>query len=247
MASKKVKSEKSEVKSIAPESPHFSLATFHISLSQLFFILWLVSLPAYCLIRLLIGGVALDIATAIVALSLFLFSFTHCIETRGWLRSLALLGVAFAIALIMEYLGSAHGFLFGSYDYTDRLGPKALGYVPIIIPIAWFMMLYPAWEVAGLLTAKFNPEKQRGKNNTSPFSVSPLLRVLVAALAMTAWDLSLDPRMVADGAWVWHDGGAYFGIPLTNFLGWVVTAAMIYAVWLWLESYSQQSLSFRTK
>lgn len=52
---------------------------------------------------------------------------------------------------------------------------------------------------------------------------------------MTAWDLSLDPRMAADGAWVWHGGGEYFGIPLTNFLGWIVTSAMIYAVWARIE------------
>ncbi len=229
-------------------SLHFSLLTYDFSLSQLFFILWLVSMPAYCLIRLLIGGVALDIATAVVATSLFLFSLTHCIETRGWARSLAMLGVAFTIALMMEYLGSAHSFLFGNYDYTNRLGPKALGYVPVIIPIAWFMMLYPAWEVAGLLVSKFR-EWADGKDTETrdKFSMSPLpsssslsialpfIRVGIAALAMTAWDLSLDPRMAADGAWVWHNGGEYFGIPLTNFLGWVVTSAMIYAVWVWLD------------
>ncbi len=206
-------------------------------------------MPAYCLIRLLIGGVALDIATAVVAMSLFLFSLTHCIETRGWARSLAMLGVAFAIALTMEYLGSAHNFLFGNYDYTDRLGPKALGYVPVIIPIAWFMMLYPAWEVAGLLVSKFR-EWADGKDTETrdKFSMSPLpsssslsivlpfIRVGIAALAMTAWDLSLDPRMAADGAWVWRDGGEYFGIPLTNFLGWMLTSALIYVVWLQIDN-----------
>jgi putative membrane protein len=123
----------------------------------------------------------------------------------------------------MEYLGSKHGFIFGNYTYTDNLGYKALGQVPVIIPVAWFMMLYPSWETAGLLTRRMSGVKYQAS------------RVILAALAMTAWDLSLDPRMVADGNWIWHDGGAYFGIPLSNFAGWIITSAMIYAVWMLLD------------
>jgi len=36
----------------------------------------------------------------------------------------------------------------------------------------------------------------------------------VGGLAMTAWDLIMDPIMVAGGNWVWHTKGAYFGMPL---------------------------------
>ena len=61
------------------------------------------------------------------------------------------------------------------------------------------------------------------------------MRIVIAALALSAWDLSLDPRMVQDGNWIWHDGGAYFGVPLSNFVGWVVTALLVYLVWTFLE------------
>ena len=192
-------------------------------------------MPAYCLIRLAGATTLLNLATAFVAFSLFAFSLAHCVETRSWSRSLAMLAVAFAIALTMEYLGSAHGFVFGSYTYADKLEPKVLNQVPVIIPIAWFMMLYPAWETAGVLVRGFNTESQRSRGIHCFTSVSLLLRVAIAALAMTAWDLSLDPRMVADGAWVWRNGGAYFGIPLTNFAGWFITSALIYALWTKLE------------
>ncbi len=134
-------------------------------------------------------------------------------------HALALLGSGFAIALLFEHLGSRYGFLFGNYHYTDLLGFKAFGTVPVIIPIAWFMMLYPSWRVAGRLLRKVR----------SGWFVPA--RIVIGALAMTAWDLSLDPRWVADGGWVWHDGGAYFGIPLSNFLGWFVTAALIFLAW----------------
>ena len=51
--------------------------------------------------------------------------------------------------------------------------------------------------------------------------------VAVSALAFTAWDLFLDPQMVHWGLWVWDAPGAYFGIPLINFAGWLLVAALI--------------------
>ncbi len=210
------------------------LRGFSLRPSTVFLALYVLSMPVYCLIRIWGSPTLVGVATAATAAFLFLFSLLHCIETRGGSRAVLMLGVAFVIALLMEYLGSKHGFIFGNYTYTDNLGYKALGQVPVIIPVAWFMMLYPSWETAGLLTRRLLEKGTRGQGdrvNRRLTTWSPLLQVSIAALAMTAWDLSLDPRMVADGNWIWHDGGAYFGIPLSNFAGWIITSAMIYAVW----------------
>jgi hypothetical protein len=49
----------------------------------------------------------------------------------------------------------------------------------------------------------------------------------VSALAFTAWDLFLDPQMVAWGFWVWAEPGGYFGIPWINFVGWAGSAALL--------------------
>jgi|GEM_PF-1497531 len=229
----------------------------HPALSQLFFALWLVSLPAYCLIRLFALAPVLDAATALVALSLFLLSLSHCVENLGWPRSLAMLGAACGIALAMEYLGSAYGFVFGRYSYTNRLGPLAFGQVPVLIPVAWFMMLYPAWAVGGLFASALQLREKSGQWVRRPVGdtatgardyhaatvLAGLARVCVAALAMTAWDLSLDPRMTADGAWVWHTAGPYFGIPLTNFVGWFVTSALIYLAWSRLDNDTLSALA----
>ncbi len=195
-----------------------------------FFILYLLSMPIYCLVRLSGQQALIGPSTALTAISLFAFALTHCIETRGAARSLLMLIAGFAIALTTEYLGSSYGLLFGQYDYTDNLGPKVLGKVPVIIPIAWFMMLYPAWHVADLLVTRY-----AARIASDARIARGALRIIIAALAMTAWDLSLDPRMVADGNWVWRDGGAYFGIPISNYFGWFVTSALIYCAWQWIE------------
>jgi putative membrane protein len=49
---------------------------------------------------------------------------------------------------------------------------------------------------------------------------------------MTAWDLAMDPMMVAGGHWIWDVNGAYFGVPLQNFWGWWVTTFVTFALFL---------------
>ncbi len=193
----------------------------HQDIPRTFLLAYLLSMPIYCLVRLAGQPDWVGLSTALTAASLFAFSLTYAIAQHGLRRAVAMLMASFAIALTLEYLGSSYGILFGEYDYTDRLGPKLLGKVPAIIPIAWFMMLYPSWATAGYLLTRF-------RLTAVPM---PAVRVGIAASAMTAWDLSLDPRMVADGNWVWRAAGPYFGIPLSNYLGWFVTAALIYIVW----------------
>ena len=54
----------------------------------------------------------------------------------------------------------------------------------------------------------------------------------IGAIVMTAWDLVMDPMMVAGDHWVWEEPGAYFGIPIQNYLGWFVTTFVTF--WLFL-------------
>jgi len=114
--------------------------------------------------------------------------------------------------------------IYGPYHYSDALGAKS-GHVPIIIPLAWFMMIYPSWRVAQALL--------RGVDMRSIAGVT--VRAVITAVAMTGWDMVMDPGMARAGTGVWERGGPYFGVPLRNYLGWMATTFLIYwAVgWLW--------------
>jgi Predicted membrane protein len=178
--------------------------------------LWLLSMIAVPLLRAFIGDAALGPALALTVL--LQAAAVFFVVTRAWgLRPTA--AALFVIALVTwlaEAVGSRTGFPFGYYYYTDRLQPQLLG-VPLLIPLAWFMMLPPAWAVAQTVV---------GMRSRAAF-------IAVSALALTAWDLFLDPQKVAWGFWVWTDGssqvfsGGYFGVPWVNFLGWLVTASIV--------------------
>jgi putative membrane protein len=65
---------------------------------------------------------------------------------------------------------------------------------------------------------------------------------IVAGLMMAALDLIVDPVMVALGAWSWSGGGAYYGIPLWNYEGWIEIPTVIfvlYSVYLHIIKKSQ--------
>ena len=129
----------------------------------------------------------------------------------GWGGSDTILtvGLIIAIGWGIEFVGAHWGIPFGRYRYTGALQPQ-IGKVPLLIPLAWLMMLPPAWAM--------------GYNATLP------MRIVIAASAMTAWDLFLDPLMVEWRCWKWQSRGSYFGIPVVNFFGWLLTAGLCTAL-----------------
>jgi len=212
--------------------------------STFFLLTYLLCLPAYCLLRIYQWDEALKLATFIIPCLLCAFAIAHAIERMGLKWAALFFATGALISLGAEALGTATGLLFGHYTYTEQMGGKLFGLVPWLIPIAWCGMLYLSWH-----TVTFLLQQKGGRGNGAwetvpnalnsserlPIRPSPFPLISLSALAITAWDLSLDPRMVQDGNWIWHDGGPYFGIPISNFIGWLVTAACIYAVWAWLE------------
>ena len=52
---------------------------------------------------------------------------------------------------------------------------------------------------------------------------------VLASVVMTSWDFAQDPVWsTLLHAWRWKNGGAWFGVPLTNHCGWLLTTLLIY-------------------
>ena len=130
--------------------------------------------------------------------------------------------IFFAICLIVgnlfENIGVRTGFPFGHYYFTDLMGPKVAA-VPVMLGLAYLGMAYLSWTLACLILG--DPQ------NSQEFSV--LILPLVASFIMVAWDFSMDPVWATIlHAWIWLQGGTYFGVPVSNFLGWYLTVYVIY-------------------
>jgi putative membrane protein len=53
-----------------------------------------------------------------------------------------------------------------------------------------------------------------------------LLHVLYATLLLVWMDAVLDPGAASLGFWVWPQGGAYYGVPPSNYVGWLLSGAL---------------------
>jgi carotene biosynthesis associated membrane protein len=162
-----------------------------------------------------LAGSARTAITIATVVTFFLASATHALLTRGLRWTAGYLAVSLGLGLAVEAVGRSTGFPFGVYDYTDSLGAKILG-VPVVIPLAWAMMAYPAL-LAG----------QR-------LSRSRWFATVIGAWLLATWDLFLDPQMVAEGHWIWADPTPALwgvpGIPIGNYLGWLLTALAMMAL-----------------
>ena len=135
----------------------------------------------------------------------------HAAATRGPRWAAGLLVITAGGGLLVEAIGTATSLPFGTYTYaTGRLGPSLAG-VPLLVGLAWTAGAYPAWCAAERVAD--------GRR---------LPRMLLAATGLAGWDLYLDPQMVADGRWTWAPGFTSLPglpeIPLSNYLGWALTA-----------------------
>jgi len=171
---------------------------------------WLLILVVLPLTQRSLGAEALPRGVTISVLLQLSAVLAILADAWGWGRVLRVAAVVAALACAAEALGAATGFPFGAYRYTAALQPQ-VAQVPLLVPLAWLMLLPPAWAAAQAVVG----------------SARPLRFTLASALAFTAWDFLLDPHMVSWGFWVWAVPSGYFGIPWTNFLGWLLVSAAI--------------------
>ena len=157
--------------------------------------------------------------------------------TIGLRMALTLAATATALALGAELAGTSIGLPFGDYAYSGLLGYRILGLVPFPIPLSWFYMLTGSLVIVARLS-------RPGARHIS------WSWALGAAALMVAWDLSMDPAMVKTGHWLWGSGAqfrdaglppwlesfftadAFYGMPLSNWFGWFLTATLIARVML---------------
>ena len=173
--------------------------------------IWLVGMAAAPVGIWLAGeGTFLPISTFVVLAQLTV-SLIALKMNKTWWWTLRTAVLVFTLTWGIEFLGSTTGFPFGEYSYTPALQPQLFG-VPFLIPLAWLMMLGPAW---GISEAILGPKGSKWAH------------AVLTGLAFSAWDLYLDPQMVDKGLWVWHEPGGYFGIPWVNFAGWWLGASLL--------------------
>lgn len=129
---------------------------------------------------------------------------------------------AMLIGFSFEELGIHTGIPFGHYAYN--FPPYILG-VPIFVILAWGIISYISYL---------------------PLMDFPLkYKVIFFPLMMVIIDMSVDPIMVTAHYWTWYSSGLeWYGIPVTNFLGWYIVSLVISLSFLKSSQYTTKEFRF---
>lgn len=151
-------------------------------------------------------GESVTWVSALFIVILALPSFYYLIRWSGIRRGLVILVFFAVFPIIIEAIGISTGLPYGPFYYTDQMGFKILGLVPWSVAFAFAPLILGSITLANKLT--------RDARVAIPLS----------ALVLVAVDLVLDPAAVFLSIWVWVNPGPYYGIPISNYTGWFITA-----------------------
>lgn len=144
-------------------------------------------------------------------INIILFAIPAFWATVNWLGrrdAIILFAVLGGLALAVETSAIATGFPYGHFGYSDLLGYRLFGYTPWTVFLAWSPMVLASYAVV---------------RRTVPFVV---VRIALVAILLVAFDLVVDPGAVKLGFWRYEAGGAFYGVPLSNFTGWIFSGAI---------------------
>ena len=160
------------------------------------------------------AGVTVQIVTGtpvpIITVAATAFVVACVLRLHGLWGTMAFVGLVFAIPYGSEFVGVLTGVPYGPYAYTGLVGPRLFGLVPFFIFIAWVNVAYMVIATTTLGLGR------------SSLWLAPLDGVLAAA-----WDVMVDPLAVRAGYWVWQGPPAFYGVPLSNFLGWILVVTLL--------------------
>ena len=129
--------------------------------------------------------------------------------TKG---GLVLVGLMCLYTYAIEIIGVATGMPYGEFAYGVELGPMLFG-VPLALPLFFIPLVANAY----LLTLLVFPS----------WSSIRYFRIFMALIFVLGIDFVLDPAAVAIGFWSYDGGGWYYGVPASNYAGWVLSGTIV--------------------
>ncbi|THE63261.1 carotenoid biosynthesis protein [Salinadaptatus halalkaliphilus] len=129
----------------------------------------------------------------------------------GW-WALGSLGLLTIYTYAIELVGVRTDWPYGAFEYTIQLGPMVLGEVPLALPVFFIPLVLNAYLLTLLVLGSW-------RNRA-------VVRVPTAIAAVVAIDLVLDPAAVAIGFWAFEPPGIYYGVPVSNYVGWLISGSV---------------------
>jgi len=163
----------------------------------------------------------------------------HSIWTLSFFRGILFILLACLTGFIFEYIGLKYGVVFGGDYIYSPVGIKIFT-VPLNVILYWGVFIYTGYCITNSFLI------WQGKNKPSKNKKTGLLLplfILFDSLVVVAIDLFMDPLQVKQGSWTWLNGGPYFGIPVGNFIGWILVVIIATGLFRLFEYFSPKEIT----
>ena len=167
----------------------------------------------------------MDLLIGTFVLRPYVFGFLVAFLAAGWLdlgirRTLIFAAWVGPLAWLAEFSSTRISIPFGLYHYTGTTRGQELfiSNVPFMDCLSFTFLAYASFCLARVTLA--------GRRVPAPFMA------LCSGVLMMLLDVVIDPLAVRGDRWFlgriffYPDGGIYFGVPLSNFAGWVVVGTL---------------------
>ena len=153
------------------------------------------------------------------------------IRDLGRARTLGFLLWGFLVALVAELSSTRVGVPFGLYHYTGETAGLELflSNVPFFSPLSFPFLAYASFSLARQALGPGWAGTRAGRLRT----------VALSGVLMALLDVVIDPLAVRGGRWflghlfTYPEGGVYFGVPLSNFVGWLLVGWATVGGYVW--------------
>jgi len=156
----------------------------------------------------------------------------------GWRRTAVFTAIAWAVAFTAEYSSTRNGIPFGFYSYIPATKGRELwiSNVPFMDSLSFTFLAYVSFALAQWLRLPNDAGAREVKDVRRSWPVLGLTAFLFMLI-----DVVIDPLALRGDRWFlgkiyeYPSPGIYFGVPLTNFLGWGVVGFLIIALFQRLD------------
>lgn len=167
-----------------------------------------------------------------------------CVPHVGWRRTLTFTLAGYLIAFASEWLSINTGFPYGWYYYIDSTSSRELWVagVPFFDSLSYVFLTYCSYSTALFI---LSPLKSWRWNlvtlETRAIRRSPAALILGAFL-QTFLDIVIDPVALQGRRWFlgqiygYGTNGIHFGVPLSNYAGWLLTSLCLVAAFQMIDA-----------
>jgi uncharacterized membrane protein len=182
----------------------------------------------------------LDIALGTFTMRPYVFAFfaaflLACVPHVGWRRTLAFTLAGYLIAFGSEWLSINTGFPYGWYYYIDTTRDRELWVagVPFFDSLSYVFLSYCSYTTALFILSPLKAWRWNLVTLETRSIRRSLSALLLGACLQTFLDIVIDPVALQGRRWFlgqiygYREHGLHFGVPLSNYGGWLLTSLLL--------------------